>query len=51
MSVEKLKVLKLMPDAELPTYGTPGAAGLDLYAAEDVTIVPGQTVKVRTGLA
>ena len=26
MSVEKLKVLKLMPDAELPTYGTPGAA-------------------------
>lgn len=24
MSVEKLKVLKLMPDAELPTYGTPG---------------------------
>ena len=51
MSVEKLKVLKLLPDAELPTYGTPGAAGLDLYAAEDVTIVPGQTVKVRTGLA
>lgn len=51
MSVEKLKVLKLMPDAELPTYGTPGAAGLDLYAAEDVTIVPGQMVKVRTGLA
>ena len=51
MSVEKLKVLKLLPDAELPTYGTPRAAGLDLYAAEDVTIVPGQTVKVRTGLA
>ena len=51
MSVEKLKVLKLLPEAELPTYGTPEAAGLDLYAAEDVTIVPGQTVKVRTGLA
>lgn len=26
MSVEKLKVLKLLPDAELPTYGTPGAS-------------------------
>lgn len=51
MSVEKLKVLKLMPDAELPTYGTPESAGLDLYAAEDAVIVPGQTVKVRTGLA
>ncbi len=43
----------LDPRAKLPAYGSPDAAGADLYALTDgpVAIVPGQTVLIRTGLA
>lgn len=43
----------LDPRAKLPAYGSPDAAGADLYALTDapVTIAPGQTVLIRTGLA
>ena len=47
----KLKVKKLRPEAILPTYGSKQAAAFDLYAAEQVTILPGHTVAVDTGLA
>lgn len=30
-------------DAKIPTYGTNGAAGLDLYSPEEYTIAPGET--------
>lgn len=48
-----VKVKKLKPNAILPTYGTPEAAGADLYACLDapVTIQPGESVFVPTGLA
>jgi dUTP pyrophosphatase len=40
---------------ELPTYGTPGAAGMDLRAAiaEDapITLAPGERAMVPTGLS
>ncbi len=37
----------------LPQYGTQGSAGLDLRACmdEDLTIVPGETVLIKTGLS
>jgi dUTP pyrophosphatase len=35
----------------LPSYATAGAAGLDVVAAEDVTIAPGQRHAVATGFA
>lgn len=37
----------------MPTYGTAGAAGADLYACleETAVIAPGQTVKIPTGVA
>lgn len=43
----------LDPRAKLPTYGSADAAGADLYALTDgpVTIAPGESVKLRTGLA
>lgn len=46
-------VKRLKPSAKLPTYGSAGAAGADLYACleESVVIVPGQTVMIPTGLA
>lgn len=34
-----------------PSYATDGAAGLDVVAAEDVTIEPGQRHAVATGFA
>ncbi len=46
-----LRVRRLDPRAKLPTYGTDGAAGLDLYALEDVTLTPWRVHKVRTGIA
>lgn len=48
-----VKLKKLNPDAILPKYGTPYAAGADLYACEgkDVTIEPHQTVFIHTGIA
>lgn len=47
----KIKIKKLHPDAVVPTYATPGASGFDLVAIEDVTILPGETKLVKTGLA
>ena len=48
-----IKVKKLREGAHLPTYGTEFSAGADLYACleEDVTIAPGETKKIPTGLA
>ena len=37
-------------DAILPVYANPGDAGMDVYAAEEVIIAPGETVVVPTGL-
>ena len=33
----------------LPSYATPGAAGMDVVAAEDIDLVPGQRHAVATG--
>lgn len=46
-------VKKLSPNAKLPTYGSLEAAGADLYACIDeaVTIQPGETVMIPTGIA
>ncbi|BAD65381.1 deoxyuridine 5'-triphosphate nucleotidohydrolase [Shouchella clausii KSM-K16] len=49
--MERVKVKLLNENAVMPTYGSEGAAGFDLYAAEDVIIEPGQTKKVPLGLA
>ena len=49
-----VKVKKLESNAILPTYGSPQAAGADLYALVEggsLTIAPGETVLVRTGLS
>ena len=51
--MEPIKVKKLREGAILPTYGTPFSAGADLYACleEPVTILPGETKKIPTGIA
>ena len=47
----KLRVKRLRPDAIIPAYAHPGDAGLDLHASEDVTLKPGVTCLVPTGVA
>lgn len=51
--MDTIRVKKLRDNAIMPTYGTDGAAGADLYACLDqvVTIEPGKTVFIPTGLA
>lgn len=48
-----IRVKLLRQGAKLPTYGSAGAAGADLYACleEPVTIRPGETVFIPTGIA
>ena len=48
-----MRVKKLRQNAVIPTYGSATAAGADLYACleENVTIEPGRTVFIPTGLA
>ena len=46
--------IKRLPHGEgldLPAYATDGAAGMDVLAAEDVTLAPGGRHAVATGLA
>ena len=46
--------VKRLPHGEglvLPRYATDGAAGMDVLAAEDVTLAPGARHAVATGLA
>lgn len=47
----KLPVVRLDPDVPLPAYAHPGDAGLDLAAAVDVRLAPGERAAVPTGLA
>lgn len=50
---QSVAVKLLDPRAKMPTYGSVDAAGADLYAVTDgpVTVAPGQTVLIHTGLA
>jgi dUTP pyrophosphatase len=46
--------LQRLPHGEglpLPSYATPGAAGMDVVAAEELTLSPGQRHAVATGFA
>lgn len=47
----RLKVKKVRPHAQLPTYAHPGDAGLDIRAAVAAQIPSGERVAIPTGLA
>jgi len=53
MTTIDLKVLDPRMAEQIPTYATPGSAGLDLRACLDVPLVlaPGQTQLIPTGLS
>ncbi len=49
----KVLIKKLNENAIIPTYGSPYAAGADLYACieDDEVIKPGETKLIKTGFA
>jgi dUTP pyrophosphatase len=47
----RVRIRRLDPGLPLPGYAHPGDAGADLYAARDVTLVPGGRALVPTGVA
>ena len=49
----KVKIKKLNPNAKIPTYGSPYAAGADLYACieNEEVISPGETKLIKTGFS
>lgn len=53
MQTLQIKILDERMRDQMPSYGTPGSAGLDLRACIDtaIEIAPGQTVLVPTGLS
>ncbi|MGN0161250.1 MAG: dUTP diphosphatase [Lachnospiraceae bacterium] len=48
-----VRIKKLNEKATIPTYGTEFSAGADLYACADeaITIAPGETKLIKTGIA
>jgi dUTP pyrophosphatase len=49
--LETIDILKVSPEATLPTRAHPDDAGLDLYCLEDALIAPQHGKSVRTGIA
>lgn len=47
----KLKVKRLSSEITLPGYAHPGDAGLDIYAAAETVMAPGERAQIPTGLA
>lgn len=51
---QTVKIKKLQQGAKVPSYGSPYAAGADLYAfteGQTLTVAPHETVFVHTGIA
>lgn len=53
MLEQNVKIKLLKENAKVPTYGTPYAAGADIYACidEDITINPKEAKMIPTGFA
>lgn len=47
----RLPIKRIDSDLPLPRYAHDGDAGLDLFAAEDATLLPGQRRLIGTGIA
>ena len=51
MTDVQVLIQRLDDGLPVPSYAHPGDAGADLYAAEDVELLPGERAVVGTGLA
>ena len=48
--VEENEIQKIYEDIQLPKRATSGSAGYDFYTPVAMTILPGETVKIPTGI-
>ena len=48
--MQTLKIKRIHPLAKLPEYAHTGDAGMDLFAVAKLTLAPGQSALVKTGL-
>ena len=46
-----IRFKKLSESAITPTIGSAGSAGYDLYSIDTISIAPGETIKIHTGIA
>lgn len=46
-----INLVRLHPQAVIPSYAHPGDAGADLYSVEEVVVAPGERALVKTGIA
>jgi dUTP pyrophosphatase len=46
----KLKIQRVVEDVKLPSYAHAGDAGMDLFAAEEYVLKPGERKLVNTGI-
>jgi dUTP pyrophosphatase len=53
VTTPRVQIRRLRPDAMLPRYQTPDAAGMDLHAALDgpMQVAPGAVISVPTGVS
>lgn len=53
VNIKKVNSQNTAPEAKIPFYATPGAAGADLYACmeKEIAVKPGERVRVPTGIA
>jgi dUTP pyrophosphatase len=51
LSDVEVLIQRLDPALPLPSYAHPGDAGADLFAAQDVELMPGERAVVGTGVA
>jgi dUTP pyrophosphatase len=51
MTQPKLKIKIIHPDGKLPEYAREGDAGLDLFAASETALRPGESALVLTGIS
>lgn len=49
-NIEESIIKELYNDIKLPKRATKGSAGYDFYAPFDITLNPGQTIKIPTGI-
>lgn len=50
MNAQTLKIKKLTPEAQIPSYAHEGDAGLDLYSVSECEIKPNTSCLISTGI-
>jgi dUTP pyrophosphatase len=47
----EINIKKLVKEAIIPKYQTKGSAGFDFHSVEDITILAGQIMLIKTGIS